>query len=767
MRHRLAGACLAAVVLASAGLSGGSAAAAPTEIGDPPRWAAARVAWRAAVDARRTARWEEPLASLVAKERQAAAAESLYRAHLFAWTPGPSALRVPLDVLRQTALDCIAWNRPDLASALLEGPLRDDELLLPLRAAARGRTGSPAEGLALLDWPPDRRPSDGASGGAAKRPDRRAGAHDLARLLTAASLSESARDGRAERAAWQALIKASRPGAAVHEFARLRLAERYVADGTPRLAVALLRRPDSGDQAVVLGDAMVATGDTLGAVQAMLAFGAGSNASLAERYPALRRAASWAVPFANRLSAEEHADLCGGLGRVGEADLALEILAARTKPAKDADEIYARGELEASLLARARRHGDAAAAYRALALLPDLPRGAPERIALGLARASRGGRAFDAMDSAYIAAVTLAGRGRVAEAAAWERAREWEDERSAREAARIFDWAAGHIRSNALRAAARVHEAISWRRAGEPDSALLVIADVPASDEMGVFWRGKLALLAGDSTAALADFLRAAKDGPTSYEGIRGAEEAARLGHRARDGAADEPPLAGRRAASVPDEIEIRLLGALGWRELAADLLRRCARGGEAPDARVCIDALEEGGTFRVGKRSLLPADRFDYPPAFPGAVLEAAAAESLPPSLLWGIMRQESAYDPLARSKAGALGLLQLLPTTAAQLAGREIPEDSLTVAALNVRLGARYVRDLLREFGDPRAVLASYNAGEKAVRRWNRDRPVVDDEWVERIPYRETRDYVKRVYAAWRRYEAIYGAGGSGTGG
>jgi soluble lytic murein transglycosylase len=139
---------------------------------------------------------------------------------------------------------------------------------------------------------------------------------------------------------------------------------------------------------------------------------------------------------------------------------------------------------------------------------------------------------------------------------------------------------------------------------------------------------------------------------------------------------------------------------------------------------------------------------------------MAAAAAESLPPALLWAIMRQESAYDRAARSKAGALGLLQLLPSTASQVAGRSVPEDSLTVAALNVRLGARYVRGLLREFGDPRAALASYNAGEDAVRRWNRDRGSVDDEWVERIPYRETRDYVKQVYSIWRRYETIYGA-------
>jgi len=147
-----------------------------------------------------------------------------------------------------------------------------------------------------------------------------------------------------------------------------------------------------------------------------------------------------------------------------------------------------------------------------------------------------------------------------------------------------------------------------------------------------------------------------------------------------------------------------------------------------------------------------------DYPPAYPGEVLRAAAAESVSAALIWAVMRQESAYDRSARSKAGALGLLQLMPPTASQLAKRPIPPDSLNDAGLNVRLGARYIRALLAEFGDARAVLASYNAGEDVVRRWIRDMGPVDDEWVERIPYKETRDYVKQVYATWRRYEALY---------
>jgi soluble lytic murein transglycosylase len=558
------------------------------------------------------------------------------------------------------------------------------------------------------------------------------------------------------------------PSASVpHELARSRLAAQYLAEGTPRLAIEALERPTSGAQAVLLGDAHAAAGDTLAALAALVAFGTESGASVAERFPAIRKAASWAGPFADGLSEQAHAALCRALGAVGEADRGLALLAARRIEPRDADAAYARAEIEASLLAKARRYVESAAAYRAMAVRTALPKSAPEGIALELARAWRGARAFAPMDSAFVDAVRLASGGAVAEQAAWERAREWEDVRPAREAAAIFGWAARHIRSKSLRAAARVHEAIAWKRAGFPDSARIAVEEAPDSDVLGAFWQGKLALEAGDTTAAIAEFRRASDRDPSSYEGVRGGEEAARLGASRRNDENREPLHAGDRSRPESEELEIRLLVALGWHEIASDRLRRCAREGKAPEARACIDALEEAGTFRVGKRSLLPAERFDFPPAFPGAVLEAAAAEQVPPALLWAIMRQESAYDPLARSKAGALGLLQLLPSTAAQLAGRSIPEDSLTVPALNVRLGARYVQNLLREFGDPRAVLASYNAGEDAVRRWNRGRASVDDEWVERIPYRETRDYVKRVYAAWRHYEAIYGVAAPAAGG
>jgi len=172
------------------------------------------------------------------------------------------------------------------------------------------------------------------------------------------------------------------------------------------------------------------------------------------------------------------------------------------------------------------------------------------------------------------------------------------------------------------------------------------------------------------------------------------------------------------------------------------------------------VDALEAKGIYRVGQADIDRDLRLRFPPAFAGAVFGAAEEESLSVAFLWTIMRQESGYNPAARSRAGALGLLQLIVPTASRLAGRAISEDSLLDPGLNVRLGAMYLRQLTREFGDLRPVSAAYNGGEEAVRRWLAARPRIDDLWVELIPYRETREYVKQTYAAMRRYEAVYEA-------
>jgi soluble lytic murein transglycosylase len=130
--------------------------------------------------------------------------------------------------------------------------------------------------------------------------------------------------------------------------------------------------------------------------------------------------------------------------------------------------------------------------------------------------------------------------------------------------------------------------------------------------------------------------------------------------------------------------------------------------------------------------------------------VLAAAARqEQVPLSLLLGVAKQESRFQSSVRSVVGAAGLLQLMPETAAELAGRPLSDAELDDPGRNALLGGRYLRQLLQRWnGDPLLAVASYNAGPNAVARWlPNGRTAIPEVWVEAIPYPETRHYVKTV--------------------
>lgn len=121
--------------------------------------------------------------------------------------------------------------------------------------------------------------------------------------------------------------------------------------------------------------------------------------------------------------------------------------------------------------------------------------------------------------------------------------------------------------------------------------------------------------------------------------------------------------------------------------------------------------------------------------------------------------MRQESGYDPDAMSPAHAVGLMQLLPETARPVAEElALPHDDarLTSPTYAIRVGARELRKLLDELhGDVPLAVAAYNAGAESVQRWVSRAPGMQlDTFVERIPFKETRDYVGRVMGNLARY-------------
>jgi len=143
------------------------------------------------------------------------------------------------------------------------------------------------------------------------------------------------------------------------------------------------------------------------------------------------------------------------------------------------------------------------------------------------------------------------------------------------------------------------------------------------------------------------------------------------------------------------------------------------------------------------------------FPMPYKQQVLEHAQARELDPSLIYGVMRRESLFDPLARSRVGALGLMQLMPSTArhvAQSLGMKSPRKSdILRVENNIRFGTHYLRTVMNRFDNNVALAAAaYNAGPSNVKRWlPRDSVMSADLWVETVPYKETRNYVQAVLA------------------
>lgn len=730
-----------------------------------PEWAARREAWLRARADRRAARWTGSLSDMVRALRREASLESLYlaavdprQAAASSAPVGPKA-RAAAEVQaasawREAALDALEDGRDSLGLRILAGPARGDEALLALRARAALTRGAPDSGLALLAWPPHRY-------GARQGPRRL----DLPALFVAGTLADSAGKPAAARAAYWTILK-SDPSPAARRTARIRLGALLLADREPRLAVAVLHPEEeaSSEAALLAATARASMGDSVGAATRLALFAATRGIPTADRYAAAMRATAWSRgPRADSMEERVWIGLLRALDYVGEPSAGLTLMAGRRMPPRDSAAALERADVEAALLAKARRHADAAAAFTRLLARRDRPAGDRARWALGLARARRSLGAFGAMDSAFVAAASLDSAGPAGESAAWERAREWENRRSGRDAAPVFAWAVPRIKTASLAEAARLHEAVNWMRAGSPDTARVALDKLGASSAMGRFWVGRLALARGDSAAARGAFADAWRLGPWSYEGLRGVEELRDAGRWPADSVPFRIAAPSRRllAPSIGEDapLRARIWSALGYTSLGREALLECARA-ERSGIGPCAAALEERGFFRAVAAPGDSADlRMEYPPAYALEVFASSAAESLDAAIVWAIMRQETGYLSGARSRAGALGLLQLLPKTANALAGRPVPADSLLHPGLNVRLGARYLERLDREMGDPRGTFAAYNAGEDAVRRWLAEQGPIDDRWVELIPYRETRDYVKQVYAAWRRYEALYG--------
>ncbi|HUK41073.1 MAG TPA: transglycosylase SLT domain-containing protein [Candidatus Acidoferrales bacterium] len=293
-----------------------------------------------------------------------------------------------------------------------------------------------------------------------------------------------------------------------------------------------------------------------------------------------------------------------------------------------------------------------------------------------------------------------------------------------------------------------------------------------------LYWESRSAEKNGDVELAKQLYRQVLTAGEESYYQALAARALARLGETIAEPKPIQVSIAPDPSSKIGPHIAFHLtrareLSKLALSQLANGELDEIARTlGKQTRLRPLL--MREYFKNHAYGRSLalanqLPASYMDrniyrFPLAYWDSIQQKAQDSGMDPYLILALIRQESLFDARARSPAFALGLMQLLPSTASRLAkqiGMAPPSnDQLFDPDINLTLGAQYLKQLLDRYSNNWfKAIAAYNAGEGAVDRWEKEIATDDiEEFVERIPYTETRGYVKLVLRNHRIYQKLY---------
>ena len=312
-----------------------------------------------------------------------------------------------------------------------------------------------------------------------------------------------------------------------------------------------------------------------------------------------------------------------------------------------------------------------------------------------------------------------------------------------------------------------------WRKALSLLQVLKAEGLPPPLAARQLFWRGYAQQQLGRREQAATLWNQLSRRFPGGYYGWRAAVRLGRGGLAIRPLALDAKTAADSAWQPLNSGVDqLDRLWRLDQHDEAWETWRS-RRGGRAPHqpADLALEGrLRQGvgddwtGLSQLERAQLaLPPDqcaletqleRALHPRRFGEFFARAARRHGLNPALLLGLAKQESRFTPGVHSAAGAVGLMQLMPATAAELAGQAVSSSELEDPARNTELGSLYLRRLLLQWqGDPLLTIASYNAGPGATAGWiNPSLRQAPELWVEAIPYPETRLYVKKVLGnAW----------------
>ncbi len=325
-----------------------------------------------------------------------------------------------------------------------------------------------------------------------------------------------------------------------------------------------------------------------------------------------------------------------------------------------------------------------------------------------------------------------------------------------------------------------IDAALDWA-----DKALAATPALPWDHQARIlYWKGRLERDQGDAEAARQTWAQLTARWPSTYYGLiaaqAGADPAparyAKVQSRP-DLAADPPRL---DAVWRNPTLSAALFAYAAGEDSAAESLLQDAITQPLPKEMVkelaeLLLALNEHhlqqrlfanqGPFDLAQTAIgaSPMWRQMFPAAFWDIVVDEAGAQEISPHFILAVMREESRFKVKADSRAGAKGLMQVMPATAIQLARKRrinLTEATLLLPEFNIPIGALYLHDVLRRFDwNPIYAAAAYNAGPGSVLRWSRQWGELPfDEFVERIPFEETQAYVKRVYSSYLIYRTIY---------
>ena len=296
---------------------------------------------------------------------------------------------------------------------------------------------------------------------------------------------------------------------------------------------------------------------------------------------------------------------------------------------------------------------------------------------------------------------------------------------------------------------------------------------MPRSDEAlaARYWSGRAWLAAGNRTLAEQRWRETIAQQPTSYYAVAAARRLDRSPWTPGAQMVSYP-----RVAAVDSAIaRITLLERLGMDVEARfeyDALEETAAGSPdrlAATAHAFLEHNQASRAIRLAQRlvDLGHRDARSYRLLFPvvdrDELTRESKAHGLDPTLVAGVIRQESSFNPRATSVAGARGLMQVMPSVGAQVS-RALSFPFWNPALLfdadaNLQLGTAHLATFVKQYGELPRVLAAYNAGGSRASRWSTKAGVDDPEiFVERIPFAETRDYVRLVQRNEAMYKALY---------